>query len=52
MNNFENMQTFEPKKGYETKFPFSYEFPDGTVGRYETQEEMNKAIQEYKEGND
>lgn len=52
MSNFENMQTFEPKKEYETQFPFSYEFPDGTIGRYRNKEEMEKAVQEYKEGNE
>lgn len=48
----ENMQTFEPHKEYQTKYPFSYEFPDGTVGRYETEEERDKAVQEYKDGNE
>lgn len=51
MSNPEQMQTFNPRKEYETKFPFSYEFPDGTVGRYETKEEMEEAVAGFKEGN-
>jgi hypothetical protein len=50
MSSFENMQTFSPDKDKKPEFPFSYEFPDGTVGRYETKEEMDKAVTEYKEG--
>jgi hypothetical protein len=37
----------EEEKGvYENQFPFTRMCKDGTVGRYATQEEMTKAIEE------
>lgn len=50
--NFEQIPKAESDTNKKNEFPFSYEFPDGTMGRYKTKEELLEAIEESNENRD